>query len=98
MQILLIFPQQFEMVYQDKKTLSIPMRVCEADFKARYINYNENEIDRWCLKNAAVEVDNSGNGQAVKQKPSMRIDGAVTYIILFEMFRRYRTEFTRMLK
>ena len=92
------YSYECEMVYQDKKTLSIPMRVCEADFKARYINYNENEIDRWCLKNAAVEVDNSGNGQAVKQKPSMRIDGAVTYIILFEMFRRYRTEFTRMLK
>lgn len=87
-----------EMVYQDKKTLSIPMRVCEADFKARLINYNENPVDRWCLKNAAMEVDNYGNCQAVKQKPAMRIDGAVTYIILYEIFRRYRSEFSKMLK
>lgn len=89
---------QCEMVYQDKKTLSIPMRVCEADFKARLINYNENEIDKWCLKNAAMEVDNLGNCQAVKQKPSMRIDGAVTYIILYEIHRRYRSEYAKMLK
>lgn len=87
-----------EMVYQDKKTLSIPMRVCEADFKARLINYNENELDKWCLKNAAMEVDNYGNCQAVKQKPSMRIDGAVTYIILYEIHRRYRSEYAKLLK
>ena len=87
-----------EMVYQDKKTLSNAMKVCEADFKARYINYNENEIDRWCLKNAAMEVDNYGNCQAVKQKPSMRIDGAVTFIILYEMYRRYRSDFNKMAK
>lgn len=87
-----------EMVYQDKKTLSNAMKVCEADFKARYINYNENEIDRWCLKNAAMEVDNYGNCQAVKQKPSMRIDGAVTFIILYEMYRRYRSNFNKMAK
>lgn len=92
------YSYECEMIYQDKKTLSIPMKVCEADFKARLLNYNENEIDRWCLKNAAMEVDNYGNCQAVKQKPAMRIDGAVTFIILYEIFRRYRSEFLRMLK
>lgn len=87
-----------EMIYQDKKTLSTPMKVCEADLKARLINYNENEIDRWCLKNAAMELDNVGNCQAVKQKRSMRIDGAVTLIILYEVLRRYRSEFMKALK
>lgn len=87
-----------EMIYQDKKTLSTPMKVCEADLKARLINYNENEVDRWCLKNAAMELDNLGNCQAVKQKPSMRIDGAVTFIIIYEVLRRYRSEFTKALK
>jgi phage terminase large subunit-like protein len=87
-----------EMIYQDKKTLSTPMKVCEADLKARLINYNENEVDRWCLKNAAMELDNAGNCQAVKQKPAMRIDGAVTLIILYEVLRRYRSEFMKALK
>ena len=87
-----------EMIYQDKKTLSSPMKVCEADLKARLVNYNTNEVDRWCLKNAAMELDNAGNCQAVKQKPAMRIDGAVTLIILYEVLRRYRSEFMKALK
>lgn len=87
-----------EMIYQDKKTLSTPMKVCEADLKARLINYNENEVDRWCLKNAAMELDNVGNCQAVKQKRSMRIDGAVTFIILYEVLRRYRSDLMKALK
>lgn len=87
-----------EMIYQDKKTLSSPMKVCEADLKARLVNYNENDVDRWCLKNAAMELDNAGNCQAVKQKSTMRIDGAVTLIILYEVLRRYRSEFMKALK
>lgn len=87
-----------EMIYQDKKTLSSPMKVCEADLKARLVNYNTNEVDRWCLKNAAMELDNAGNCQAVKQKATMRIDGAVTLIILYEVLRRYRSEFMKALK
>ena len=87
-----------EMIYQDKKTLSSPMKVCEADLKARLVNYNENDIDRWCLKNAAMELDNAGNCQAVKQKSTMRIDGAVTLIILYEVLRRYRSEFMKALR
>lgn len=87
-----------EMIYQDKRTLSTPMKVCEADFKAKLINYNEHEIDRWCLHNAAMEVDNQGFCQAVKQKREMRIDGAVTFIILNEVLRRYRSDYIKMLK
>lgn len=89
-----------ELVMQDKKTLSNPMKLCEADFKAKLINYNDNDIDKWCLGNAAMEVDNLGNCQAVKQsgQPNKRIDGAVTLIILYEMFRRYRSEFMKVVK
>jgi hypothetical protein len=45
-----------------------------------------------------MELDNAGNCQAVKQKPAMRIDGAVTLIILYEVLRRYRSEFMKALK
>lgn len=86
-----------EIVLQNKITLSNAMKLCEADLKARFVNYNENEIDAWCLGNAAMEVDNLGNCQAVKiaGQPFKRIDGAVTLIILYEMFRRYRSDFAK---
>jgi hypothetical protein len=45
-----------------------------------------------------MELDNAGNCQAVKQKSTMRIDGAVTLIILYEVLRRYRSEFMKALK
>ena len=89
-----------EIILQNKITLSNAMKLCESDLKARYVNYNENEIDAWCLGNAAMEMDNCGNIQAVKiaGQPGKRIDGAVTLIIAYEMYRRYRSDLTKMLK
>ena len=82
-----------EMVYQNKLTLSNAMKLAEADFKDQLINYNENPVDRWCYGNASMEIDGLGNVMAVKINNQMqrRIDGAVTLIILYEIFRRYRT-------
>ena len=89
-----------EIILQNKITLSNAMKLVESDLKARYVNYNENEIDAWCLGNSAMEVDNVGNIQAVKiaGQPGKRIDGAVTLIIAYEMYRRYRSDITKMLK
>lgn len=89
-----------EIILQNKITLSNAMKLCESDLKAQYINYDENEIDAWCLGNAAMEIDNVGNVQAVKiaGQPGKRIDGAVTLIILYEMYRRYRSDFQKLLK
>lgn len=89
-----------EIVLQNKITLSNAMKLCEADLKHQFVNYNENVIDAWCLGNAAIEVDNLGNCQAVKVpgQPNKRIDGAVTLIIAYEMYRRYRSEFIKRLK
>lgn len=88
-----------EMVIQDKRTLSNAMKLCESDLKTRLINYNENPVDRWCLGNAAIEVDDQRQCQAVKVsgQPGMRIDGAVTLIIVYEIFRRYRSELVKMI-
>ena len=83
-----------EMVYQNKLTLSNAMKLAEADFKGQLINYNENPVDRWCYGNASMEMDSLGNVMAVKinNQAARRIDGAVTLIILYEIYRRYRTE------
>ena len=91
---------EFEMVYQNKLTLSNPMKLVEADLKGQLINYQENPIDQWCLGNASMEIDNFGNVMAVKinNQQNTRIDGAVTLIILYEMYRRYRSVLLRKLR
>jgi len=88
-----------EIVLQNKLTLSNPTKLVEADLKAKLINYNENPIDSWCLGNSALEIDNAGNVQIVKTQgqAARRIDGAVTLAILYEMYRRYRSDLYRSL-
>ena len=85
------------LILQNAETLSNAMKLCENDFKHRLINYNENEVDKWCLKNGLIDVDSRGRCLCVKTESAKRIDGAVTLIILYEMFRRYRTEFLQMI-
>ena len=75
--------------------LSNAMKLTEADLKSRVINYNNNPVDKWNYGNCCCEVDNVENIQPVKSKTqkSKRIDGAVTLIMLEEMYRRYRGDF-----
>ena len=86
------------MIQQNAQTLSGAIRLCEADFKSRLINYNDNPVDKWCFKNACLKLDNLRQCLIVKSKPSQRIDGAVSLAILYEMFRRYRTDYKTMIE
>lgn len=86
------------LILQNRQTLSNAMKLCEADFTHQLINYNCNPVDRWCFKNAGIEVDSIGQCMAVKMETQKRIDGAVTLIILYEMYRRYRTEYKQMIE
>lgn len=81
------------LILQNAQTLSNAMKLTEADLRHKLVNYNENPVDRWCLGNASVKVDSYGQCMCVKMYQSKRIDGAVTLIILYEMFRRYRSDF-----
>jgi phage terminase large subunit-like protein len=83
-----------EMLAQGRN-LSNAMKLTEAELKSRSVNYGSNPIDKWCLANCCCEVDNVGNIQPVKVKgqKSKRIDGAVTLIMLYETYRRYRSDF-----
>ena len=84
-----------EMINQNRYVLSNPMRLVEADIKDGVINYNDNPIDRWCLENTSVQVWDTGHIMPVKIKgqAARRIDGSLSLIIAYEIFRRYRTEF-----
>lgn len=82
------------LIYQSPEVLNAPIKMVEADLKSRHIIGN-NEIDRWCFGNAALKIDTRGNGLVVKIDGlvSRKIDGAVTTVILYEVFKRFRNEF-----
>lgn len=88
-----------EMIYQRSEILSQPMKMVEADLKSRLIVGN-NEMDKWCFSNTAQKIDNNGNALAVKINGQLarKIDGAVTTIILYEVFRRYLNDFKNIIK
>ena len=89
-----------ELIQQSKEVMSQPMKLVEADLKSRLIEYGNNPVDEWCFGNASIEVDNLGRVLCVKinGQPARRIDGAVTTIILYATYMRFRSEFMRYVK
>lgn len=85
------------MINQNAPTLSNAIKLTESDLKHELILFNNNEIDKWCLGNAGITVTNAiGQVLIVKTQQTKRIDGAVALAILYEMFRRFRTDFTAL--
>lgn len=87
-----------EMINQGK-ALSSAMKLTEADLKGRVINYAGNPVDKWNLANMCCEGDDYGGIQPRKAKgqPSRRIDGGVTLIMLEEVYRRYRSDYKKLI-
>ena len=85
------------MILQNAQTLSNAIKLLEADFTHQIVNYNDNEVDKWCLKNACLKVNDVGQCLIVKAEPSKRIDGAVCKAILYEMYRQNRSEWRQMI-
>lgn len=85
-------------ILQNAQTLSNAMKLTEADLKNKYVFYNNNPVDKWCFENAGIKIDNNDMALCVKKEPKKRIDGTVTLIILYEMYRRYRTEFMQYIE
>lgn len=81
------------------RALSGAMKLAEADLKSRYVNYGENPIDKWNFGNCCCKVDDVGNIQPVKipNQPHKRIDGALTLIMLYETYRRYRADYVTLI-
>jgi phage terminase large subunit-like protein len=89
-----------EIINQNRYVLSNPMRLVESEIKQQLINYNNNPIDKWCLLNTAVQVWDSGHMMPVKVKgqSARRIDGTLSLIDVYEMYRRYRTDINELIK
>lgn len=65
----------------------------QSDLKHRNI-IGLNEIDKWCLGNAALKISNNGKYQLVKVdgKKSFRIDGAMSLVICEATYDYFRTD------
>lgn len=85
------------LIIQNAQTLSNAIKLCEAEFKHNLIFYNNNEIDKWNFGNAGIKTDNKGQALIVKMEAGKKIDGAVCLAILYETYRRYRTEFKQII-
>lgn len=81
------------MILQNAQTLSNAIKLLEADLKSRYVMYGNNPVDKWCFSNAGIKVDDHQQSLIVKTETAKRIDGAVCSAILYETYRRYRTDF-----
>ena len=85
-----------EMIIQNAPTLNNALLLVEADLKAQLINYNNNPVDKWCFQNACLKLNDQRQALCVKTENAKKIDGAVTLISLYEMFRRYRTDLRKL--
>jgi phage terminase large subunit-like protein len=87
---------EVEMVLQNAQTLNNALLLVEADLKARLINYNENPVDRWCFANSCLKVNDLRQAICIKTENAKKIDGSVTLISLYEMYRRYRSDLRKL--
>lgn len=85
------------LIQQNAQTLTNAIKLTESDFKHKLIFYNNHSVDKWCFGNAGLKVDNNGC-LIVKLEPKKRIDGAVCLAILYEMYRRYRTDYKTVIE
>lgn len=86
-----------EIILQEAKTLSNAINLVEADLKSQIINYNENPVDRWCFSNSCLKMNDLRQALVIKTENAKKIDGTVTLVSLYEMFRRYRSDLKKLL-
>lgn len=86
-----------EMIMQNAQTLNSAIRLVESELKKQLINYNENPVDRWCFKNSCLKVDDKRQALVIKMDNAHKIDGTVTLVSLYEMYRRHRSEYRKLI-
>ena len=86
-----------EMILQNAQTLNNALLLVEADLKAQLINYNDNPVDKWCFSNSCLKVNDLRQALVIKTDNEKKIDGSVTLVSLYEMYRRYRSDLKTMI-
>ena len=86
------------MIMQNAMTLHNAIKLAEADFKHRLVWYGNNDMDKWNFGNAGLAVDKRGQALIVKLESQKKIDGAVCLAILYETYRRFRTDYKQLVE
>jgi phage terminase large subunit-like protein len=87
-----------EKINFEKYNISSPMKAAEADFKSKFIIYNQNPVDVWCYTNTGIKVDSLGLIMPVKVQQNMRIDGTAALLLCYYGYQKYRTEYVEIIK
>ena len=84
-----------ERIGMDFMSLNGAMSSLESDLTLKKLNYGDNPITRWTLRNVALKLNNIGLKMPVKKfgSPKNRIDGAVALLISYETFSRFRSDY-----
>lgn len=77
------------------EALNVPTRMVEEDLRARYINYQNNEMCAWCFRNTAVKHDSRGwvMPEKIAGYTGNKIDGTMSKIIAYAALRECKSAF-----
>ena len=89
-----------ERIGMDFMSLNGAMSSLESDLSLKKIQYNDNPITRWNLRNVALKLNNIGLKMPVKKYGSAknRIDGAVALMISYATLSRFRSDYLYLQK
>ena len=86
-----------EPVIQGARTMSTPMKMLASELESKKINYNNNQLLKWCLTNTQVEVDKNDNIRPVKGRNNkQRIDGTVSLIDAYVVYQKHYDDFMNL--
>ena len=89
-----------EVIIQAPAVLNNAIRYTEQLFRSKSINYNTHPVQKWCLGNASLMVNQQNQALIVKRDNDRRnrIDGPVSTVICIETYIRHRSEFINYIK
>lgn len=93
-------PDVLERVGMDFLSLNAPMNSLEADLTYKKLNYNNNEIDKWCLSNTAFKLNQMGLKMPVKvwNQAKNRIDGTLGLLTAYAAYSRFSSTYLSLQK
>lgn len=88
-----------QMIIQSSKVMSFPMKTLERDLQARFVNYGNNPVIKYCFNNTSAEIkDDLIMATKIDGQYSRKIDGVVAMIILYATLEKNETLFYNYIK
>lgn len=92
------FNERFlEPVQQSHRALSSPMTLVEQDLKSKLIIYDNDELDKFCFGNTAMDMNKDGQIKPMKDRenPINRIDGTAALIDCYFIYEEYKPDYLK---